>query len=263
MTLNDNESRRAVPTVLRTFRILEALARADHGYGVSKLSRELGLAKSTAFSILSTLEHLGYVFKDENHRYHLSVKLFSLSSIMVQQMDFRKAATPILRHIVEETRETTNLAMLQRGEGIVVDTLPGPHTVTVNTFPGERFSLHSTAIGKALLAWLPDDELDPILATKGLPSRTPNTITSLAAFKKELRRTRKRGYATDDEEDFPGLRCVGAPLFDHSGRVVAAISVTVPAQRLPVSNMDALAAVVVDGAMQVSNKLGYLLEKNR
>jgi IclR family acetate operon transcriptional repressor len=263
MMLNDNGGRRAVPTVLRTFRILEALAGADRGRGISELSQDLGLAKSTAFSILSTLEQLGYVFKDEAHRYHLTVKLFSLGSIVIDRMDFRKAATPILRRIVEETRETTNMAALQRGEGIIVDTLPGPHTVTVNTFPGERVSLHSTAIGKALLAWLSDDELDSILAASGLPRRTPNTITSLTAFKDELRRTRRQGYSTDDEEDFPGLRCVGAPVFDHTGRVVAGISLTVPAQRLPASEMDALAAVLVDGAHEISAKLGYEKERMR
>jgi IclR family acetate operon transcriptional repressor len=261
MTLNENGSRRAVPTVLRTFRILEALAGADRGRGVSELSLDLGLAKSTTFSILNTLEQLGYVFKDDASKYYLSAKLFSLGSVVVNRMDSRKAATPILRHIVEETRETANLATLQRGEGIIIDTFPGPHTVTVNTFPGERVSLHSTAIGKALLAWLPDEEREAILANKGLLRRTPKTITSLTEFKAELRQTRERGYSTDDEEDFPGLRCVGAPVFDHTGRVVAAISLTVPAQRLPVSKMEALAAVVVAGAMKVSNNLGYLKER--
>lgn len=256
MLLSEKSTRRLVPTVERTFSILESLANGNQGKGVSELSRELGFAKSTTFNILTTLEDLGYIYRTDN-RYHLSLKLFSLSSTVVQQMDLRKVAAPILQNLVEKTGETVNLGTIQDDEAVYIDCLPGPQPVTVHTWPGERLSLHSTALGKVLLAWMPEDAVESILTHKGMPQHTSATASSTEQLIAELRQVRQDGYAVDDEEDAPGMRCVGAPVFDHTGQVIAAVSITAPVQRLTKPRIETLAQIVVDAARRISRRLGH------
>jgi DNA-binding IclR family transcriptional regulator len=250
-----------VPTVHRTFRILEALAAAENGCGISELSHDLGLAKSTTFNILATLVALGYIYRtDSDNKFHLSLKLFSLGSAVVERMDLRKVAASILQDLVDATGETANLGTLQGDEAVYIDCLPGPHPVTVHTWPGKRLSLHTTALGKALLAWLPQEQAKSILSASKVSSTA--LARSMDRLLPELAVVRSQQYAVDNEEDAPGMRCVGAPIFDHTGRVVAAISVTAPVQRMPLENIPATAVLVVESARRISQRLGYALHFN-
>jgi DNA-binding IclR family transcriptional regulator len=246
----------AVPTVERTFQILETLASAVDGCGVSELSRELGLAKSSTFNILTSLEQLGYIYRADG-KFHLGLKLYSLSSVVVENMDLRRVAAPILKDLVENTGETANLGIIQGNEAIYIDCLMGPHPVTVHTWPGKRLPLHSTALGKVLLAWLPTNEMTAVLLQDNMSALTPSTITTIESFTAQLDEVRAKGYSVDDEEDAIGMRCIGAPVFDHSGRVVAAISLTAPAQRLLRSKIDEIAPIVIGCALEISTRLGY------
>jgi DNA-binding IclR family transcriptional regulator len=246
----------AVPTVERTFQILETLASVVDGCGVSELSRELGLAKSTTFNILTSLEQLGYIYRADG-KFHLGLKLYSLSSVVVENMDLRRVAAPILKGLVESTGETANLGIIQGNEAIYIDCLMGPHPVTVHTWPGKRLPLHSTALGKVLLAWLPTNEMTAVLLQENMSALTPSTITTIESFMAQLDEVRDKGYSVDDEEDAIGMRCIGAPVFDHSGRVVAAISLTAPAQRLLRSKIDEIAQNVIGCALEISTRLGY------
>jgi DNA-binding IclR family transcriptional regulator len=255
--MSHNDNKPLVPTIQRTFRILEALASAENGRGISELSAELGIAKSTTFNILMSLVQLGYSYRtEEDGKFHMSLKLFSLGSSIVERMDLRKVADSILHSLVEATGETANLGTIQGDEAIYIECLSGPHPVTVNTWPGMRLPLHCTALGKALLAWQPDDVVEAILAKSDMQVFTPNTVTSVERLLEELGEIRGQGYALDDEEDAPGMRCVGAPVFDYSGKAVAAISITAPVQRLPIADMPKTAAMVVASAREISQRLG-------
>jgi DNA-binding IclR family transcriptional regulator len=252
-----------VPTVHRTFRILEALAAAENGCGISELSHELGMAKSTTFNILTTLAALGYIYRtDGDNKFHLSLKLFSLGSAVVERMDLRKVAGSVLQDLVAATGETVNIGTLQGDEAVYIDCLSGPHPVTVHTWPGKRLSLHTTALGKALLAWLPPEQARAILSASKLPVSATDLVNSMDRLFAELADVRSQQYAIDNEEDAPGMRCVGAPIFDHSGRVVAAISVTAPVQRMPLENIPATAVLVVDSARRISQRLGFAPQVN-
>lgn len=248
-----------VPAIERAFHILEALSEAENGSGISELSKDLGLAKSTTFNVLTSLAQLGYCYKSaEDGKFHLSLKLFSLGSAAAERLDLRRVAASILRGLADRTGETINLGTIQGDEAVYIDCLPSAHPVTVVTWPGQRLPLHSTALGKALLAWRPLDLAQSILACSDLKAFTGETRTSIPQILSDLERVREQGYALDNEEDALGMRCIGAPVFDQRGEVVAAISLTAPVQRLPEADFGPVAAQVIAGARQISKRLGYL-----
>lgn len=256
-----NKEKVAVPTIERAFRILEALSEEENGSGISELSKELGLAKSTTFNILTSLTQLGYCYKSgADGKFHLSLKLYSLGSAAAERMDLRRLAASILRDLADGAGETINLGTIQGDEAVYIDCLPSSHPVTVVTWPGQRLPLHSTALGKALLAWRPLEEAQTILAGSELKAFTPATVTSIPQILRELQRVRADGYALDNEEDALGMRCIGAPVFDQSGRAVAAISLTAPLQRLPEGDFGRVAEQVITSAGQISRRLGYMPE---
>jgi IclR family acetate operon transcriptional repressor len=237
------------------------LAVAENGCGISELSHELEMAKSTTFNILMSLAELGYIYRtDVDNKFHLSLKLFSLGSAVVERMDLRKVAASILQDLVDATGETANLGTIQGDEAVYIDCLSGPHPVTVNTWPGKRLALHTTALGKALLAWLPQEEAKSILSTSDIHAFPTDLAASMDRLFAELADVRSQQYAVDNEEDAPGMRCVGAPIFDHSGRVVAAISLTAPVQRMPLENIPETAVLVVESARRISQRLGFAPE---
>jgi IclR family acetate operon transcriptional repressor len=187
----------------------------------------------------------------------MSIKLVSLVGAVLERFDLRGLAHPILMELKEKTGETVNLGILDGAEAIYLETIPGPGAIRVNTWPGKRLPIHCTALGKALAAELSQDELGAILAKTGLPGSTPNTHTTFESLQADLELTRQRGYAIDDEEDEVGLRCIGAPIRDHQGNTVAALSVTGLAHRVPLANLPELAIAVMDTARRISELQGY------
>ena len=247
-----------VPSIHRAFILLETLAENPSGLGVSDLARLSGWPKSSVYNILATLAADGYVTQDpESGRYRMSIKLVSLVGAVLERFDLRGLAHPLLMELVEKTGETVNLGILDGTEAIYLETIAGPGAIRVNTWPGKRLPIHRTALGKALAAELPQTELPAIIAKTGLPRSTPNTHTTLKSLQADLELTRQRGYAIDDEEDEVGLRCIGAPIRDHKGETIAAVSVTGLAQRVPIATMPELAIAVMDAARRISDLLGY------
>jgi IclR family acetate operon transcriptional repressor len=256
-----DENKPFVPTIERTFRILEALAAHPNGCGISDLSHDLGIAKSTTFNILTTLTELGYIYRtDADNKFHLSLKLFSLGSTAVERLDVRRVSASILQELVNVTGETANLGTIQGDEAVYIECLSGPHLVTVNTFPGKRLPLHSTALGKALLAWLPQAQARAILAISDRQDPSSGIAANIDRLLAEFAHVRSQRYAVDNEEDAPGMRCVGAPIFDYTGQVVAAISLTAPTQRMPLEQIPETAVLVVESAERISRRLGYAPE---
>jgi DNA-binding IclR family transcriptional regulator len=212
--------------VERAIEILEAIAPRGSGMTNSEISRRLSIPKSSASYILRTLENRGYLRRERvSGRYKLGLKVLSLSRGAQDSVAIRDVALPVLRRLVERTGLTAHLAVLDNGEAVYLERAESPGFSRVDTWIGRRLDVHSTAVGKALVAFLPQTEVEEILSERGLKKKTPRTITANAKFLRELGKVRDQGCAIDDEENNLGARCVAAPVLDNFGKAVAAVGV--------------------------------------
>ena len=203
-------------------------ARAE-GVTLSEVSRRLGTSKSTALSMLRTLAERGFVaVRDDGDgpRYRLGLALARLGDRVLAQTGLLDVALPVLRALTEQTQRTSRVAVLDDGFVVAIGHVPGPGFIQVQSHLGRRELPHCSALGKAILSQLPEDDVRAIIRRSGLPARTPRTIVDFDDLLVELQATRGRGYAVDDEEDSVGVFCVGAPVFDHRESCAGAISVT-------------------------------------
>ncbi len=256
--MKDKDSPYQVQVLDRAVLILEALAAAEADLSLFELSERLDLHKSTIHRLLMVLERHHLVEKSaQTGRYGLGLKLFELGAKAIARLGIAERAHPHLKRLAGEAGETAHLCILDEGEVLYLEKVESAQTVRVPSSTGQRNPAHCTAVGKALIAYLSDEELEALVRAKGLRPRTRNTITSLADLRRELKGVRERGYAIDDEEIDEGLRCVGAPVRDHGGRVLASISIAGPAFRLTQTKLPGLASLVVRTANELSAELGY------
>lgn len=237
-----------VRTLERGLWVLEALAELGEG-GLGPLSRRTGLAKSTLYRLLQALAQRGFV-EEERGVYRVGPRAFAVGQAYPKRSLLR-AARPEMEALAGELGESVNLAVRAGLEALYLDQVEGTRLVRLFTAPGSRAPLHATGVGKVLLAFggVPEGlRLEPY---------TPKTLTRLEALLAELERVRTRGYALDDEEREAGVRCVAAPVFGPSGEVVAALSLSAPAGRLPLERAHALAPRVVEAARRASLRLGF------
>jgi DNA-binding IclR family transcriptional regulator len=246
-----------VPSLERAFEILDMLAMSSVGLTKMEIARKVGIPYSTAFNILNTMEQYGYVRKDESaSHYYLGLKLLSLGSVPLKDVGLRDAAAPVLESLVAETGLTTHLAILDRGEAIYIDKKEPASFLKINSWIGKRNYAHTSAVGKALLAFAADHEMAE-LRKQGLPRRTPRTITSWKRLKQELAETVKRGYSVDREEDEAGGRCIAAPIFDAAGAVIASVGVSGIASQIPDEREPKLGELLRSRAAEISAGPGY------
>lgn len=241
--------------VHRALGMLEAIAKSAGGLSNSDLSRKLKIPKSSTSYILRALEAGGYVRREPAGKYRLGLALLSLASRAVESLDVREVALPILQHLVDRSGLTAHLAVLDHGQAVYIAKVDAPGFVKMNTWPGKRMNLHSTSVGKALLAYLPEEELERIVA-KGLKKWTPHTLAVPAKLHADLEHIRRRGYAVDEQESTVGIRCVAAPIFSAQG-VTASIGVTGTVTQFHAADMHRFAEMVKDAARRVSLQLGW------
>jgi DNA-binding IclR family transcriptional regulator len=253
-TQNGNPS----TAVERTLLILETVAQRAGGMSNADVNRKLKIPKSSASYILRTLEQRGYLRRDrDDGKYRLGMKILSLSRAALSGVDIREVALPVMRHLVEQIHLTTHLAILDHEEAVYVEKVEAPSFIKMDTWIGRRMEVHSTAVGKALLAYLDAGERETILRHRGMKKLTPHTITSVAKLMKEFDRVRQLGYSVDDEENSLGARCVGAPIFNSEGRVEASIGSTGTITAVPRDAVPRLAETVKDAARRISHLIGY------
>lgn len=253
----ESESQYKVQVLNRTFAILEALSTKQGQSGVAALAQELGLHKSTVHRLLVVLERNRYVERSDSGRYRLGWRLFELGMSAVSNLDLFERARPFVARLARESGETAHLGVLRLGSIVSLVSQESDRTVRTPATVGRRSPLHCTSQGKAILAYLPPEQVDAAIATCDFKPYTANTITGLERLRSELAIVRKRGYAVDNEEFEEGLRCVGAPVFSHSGEVIAAISMAGPAYRVGGGSLDKLSKLVMAIAGQLSESLGY------
>jgi len=241
----------------RAMAILDTLAAQPGDVSLFEIAEQLHLHKSTIHRLLMVLERHRLVERAAIGKYRLGLKLFELGNRAFSRLGIGERARPYLERLAAEARETAHLCILDDGEVLYLEKVEPSRTVRVPTSVGQRNPAHCTAVGKALLAYVADAELDEVVRRRGLEARTPKTITTPTALRRELRAIRSRGYAVDDEEIEEGLRCVGAPVRDHTGRVVASISIAGPAFRLTRAKTAALARLVTKAANALATELGY------
>ncbi len=244
--------------VERALSILELAAAGDGGFTNSQISRRLSLPKSSASYILRTLQRRGYLERDaETGRYRLGLRVLALGRHALGGHEIGRLAQPILRAVVVRTRLTVHLAVLDRGEAVYIEKAEAPGFIRMDTWVGRRMKVHSTSVGKALVAYLPAEEVEAILRHHGLEKRTPKTITSVTRFLAGLGKVRQRGYAVDDEENSLGARCVAVPVFGPTGEVEAALGVTGTIAQIEHASLPKLAELLKDAARRISRQMIY------
>ncbi len=242
----------------RALGILQTLADAPSDLAPAEMAERLSIHKSTIHRLLASLERYGYIRRQgANGKYALGLKLFELGSRAVARLNLHGYAQPVLEDLVAQTGETAHLAVMDRGQMVSVVFAESPRTVRTPATVGRRTPMHCTAVGKAILASLPASALTELLRDHPLQAFTRKTLSTRAALLADLDKIRKRRYALDDEEIEHGLRCVGAAVRNHSGNVVASISIAGPAFRIGRARIPALGRVVVAAADRLSADLGY------
>jgi len=243
-------------TVLKAIDLLEALARAEGSCGVTELAKQLGLTKSNVHRLLKTLESRGFVSRDpEDSRYALALRLWELGSSVIDRLDVKRVAGPHLQQLAERTRETVHLSMLQEGDVVYVDKIDSPEPVRAYSRVGGRAPSYCVATGKALLAYAPEELVQSV--ARALFPHTASTIRTEPALRRELDAIRARGFAINNGEWRESVWGLAAPIRQAPGRVVAAVGISGPAERLKPRRIKEFTPLVLATASTISAQLGY------
>lgn len=246
-----------IPAVGRTLAVLELLAHSRRPLNISEVSRALNLPKSSTSRMLTALESERCVQRDtRSGRYRFGFRLVGLSRAAVENLQIREVAKPYLISLMLSTGLAIHLTVLEYGQAIIIEKIDAPGLGGVGTWPGRAMDINSTAAGKALVAFLSNEDFDRQVKSRAFVKHNQRTISSLAKLKEHLVRVRELGYSVDDEEDQFGSRCIGAPVFDGTGKTVAAISVVGTADQIPREQIRHLGATVKRCAASISSCLG-------
>jgi len=246
-----------VGVISKVLRILEALQGSSAGLGLKAICDLTGIHKSTAHRFLKHLEREGYLIRTEAGAYLIGPRLAQMSARGNQGATLQAVARPILWELWKSTQETVNLAVLDQGTVLYVDVMESPHEFRLSSRVGTRRSLHVTALGKALAAFLPAEPRETILSAIKFQPATPRTIMNLVQFRQELEKIRRQGYAVDDEEAVQGARCVSAPILNADREPIGAVSVSGPVTRVSPGQVAALAGAVTAAARAISAAMGF------
>ncbi|MBW7882566.1 MAG: IclR family transcriptional regulator [Caldilineaceae bacterium] len=247
-----------INSVLKAIDVLCLFSPATPRLALTEISRRLGLPKSTVHSLLATLMARGLVEKMDDDSYALGPELISLTQSVRVNVEIRDRAAPLLRELANKTRESIYLTILDGTRCLYIYAVETHHRLLARSAVGEHAPLYCTAVGKAMLAYLPQDQVEQIIAATEFVQFTPNTITDSAALCAELAQIVERGYATDRSEHEQGVYCVGAPIFNHRREVVAACSVSGASPGLLEEALDQTAHLVRFTAQEISRRMGYV-----
>ncbi len=259
MSVKLPEGRNLSLSVRRVLNILDYLSEYEGSRGctLTEIAAGLEMNKSTLFNLLRTLQEYDVVSKDpEVDRYKLGLKTLYWAEACLSDIQLRKLASPLLHELMEKVSETVHLVVYDKGEVVYIDKVECPHAIRMVSRVGMHMPAHSTAVGKAFLAYLPEANTRETIERE-LHPRTANTITSPEALIPHLEEIRRRGYAVDNEENEHQVRCVAAPIFDHAAQVVAAISISGPTIRVTTEKIEQLGQEVKRTASSISRHLGY------
>ena len=243
--------------VARALCLLETLSKTRSS-NLETLSKETGLPKATALRLLTSLVEQGYVTRDDSDRYRLTLRMFTVGSRALQYVDLLETADPVARALRDETGETVHIGILEEDRAVYVLKCESIYTIRMNSRVGKSIPLYCSAIGKCLLSDFTQERLSSYLQGASLRRFTPNTICTPRALEKEILSVKEKGYAVDNEENESGVFCIGAPIRNAYGEVVAAMSLSTPVFRLEKDSIGDLAQKVRKACDGISAVLGYL-----
>ena len=245
--------------VERALSMLELVASSKKGLSNADLSRRLKIPKSSASYILRVLENRAYLRRGGDGKYLLGLRLMSLTSDALSHVDVRDIAKPELQRFLKNSRlPEAHLAILDNGRAVYIEKVEAEDSfIKMDIWVGHRLPVHTTAIGKALVAYLPQEEIVKILKTHGLEKKTRKSISSSEKFLREAAKVRQFGFAVDNEENSVGVRCIAAPIFDSQGNVVAAIGTSSTILQIDDENLSKFVDQVKQSANRVSRQMGF------
>lgn len=252
----DRDGHTGSSAIDRALDLLSIVVHARKPLTLAEIAAEAELPKPTAHRILRILVARNLLRQSHDRSYRLGSEMYALSGETLAQLDFAREARPALEWLHDVTPDAIHFAALTGGALVCVDKIEGRRPYRMASTVGATMGMHCTAIGKLVLAFLPEESAEPHLTTDQMTARTPSTITSHRQMKRELAEIRRRGFAIDDEENEENIRCVGAPVFTASGGVVGGVSVAAPTFNLSLDQALALAPSVVTAACRVSSALG-------
>ena len=252
-----NKPKTRLSSVTNAIRLIKVFSDEFYELGIGDLARRLLLPKSTVHRLASTLVGAGVLEQNaESGKYRLGLVVFELGSLVRRKMDFSSEAKPFLMTLRDKTGETVHLAILDQSNIVYINSFESRNAVRMRIDVGTRKPAHATAAGKVMLAFQSAEALTKLF-TAGLKEWTVNTIVDPAAFRRELATIQTRGYAIADEESEIGVRSLAAPVWDHFGNVIAAVSIAGPAQRLPKKALVSFVPDIISAAESISVRLGY------
>jgi len=248
-----------ITALQRGLRLLQLFSESPRGLTAKQVANLSRLPVSTVHRFLVNLQRAGFLNCSGDGAYHLGIACFSIGQAALGQLDIRRLSLPYLQELNHQTRETIHLTVRHGLSAVYVEKLDSPEPLRIYSRIGAGVPLHCTAVGKVLLAYLPQEEQSEVIRQLDLKRLTPNTAGSLQELQTELYRVRKNGYACDMEEHELHIRCIAAPIWDHTGGVHASLSITAPMVRMPVNRLRQLAPLVQRAGRQISQELGYHL----
>lgn len=246
-----------ITALQRGLRMLQYFKQSERGLTATQVGKLSGLPVSTVHRFLVNLETAGFLKCGANGVYHLGLECFAVGQAALGQLDIRRLSLPYLLELNQQTRETIHLTVRHGLAAVYVEKIDSPEPLRIHSRIGASVPLYCTAVGKVMLGYMPDAERDEVLRQIEIKRVTANTIGSLQELRTELFRVRKNGYACDMEENELHIRCIAAPIWDHTGAVHASLSITVPVVRMPVARLRQLAPLIQDAGLQISRELGY------
>ncbi|MGC9384296.1 MAG: IclR family transcriptional regulator [Kosmotogaceae bacterium] len=241
----------------RIIKILDSFSLDKPELTLKELTDKTGLPKPTVYRIAEALNRVNILSKDDNiSKYRIGVKLFELGSLYLETLELRKLAFPEIEKLSKYTEESIHMGVLDGNEVTSIEGMGSTHNLQAKLWIGKRSPIYCTSIGKAILAFLPDKEQEEILSSIELKEYTKNTITNKKELRKELESIKRQGFAVDDEEHDEGIMCIGAPIFNNKGEVVASISISGPKIRMKEQKLEKYKKLLMDSVKRISDKLG-------
>jgi len=258
MAVSENDKQPdAVSSVMKVFGILQALGE-ERDHGITELAQRVMMSKSTVYRFLQTMKTLGYVTQEgESEKYSLTLKLFELGAKALQNVDLIRSADVQMRELSRLTKETIHLGALEEDSIVYIHKIDSLYNLRMYSRIGRRNPLHTTAIGKVLLAWRDRAEVNEILNEVEFKRSTANTIVTREALVEVLDQVKVQGFGEDNEEQEEGLRCIAVPVFDRFGVVIAGLSISFPTIRFSEEAKSDYVAMLHRAARALSAEMGY------
>lgn len=247
-----------VQSVDRSLSILEVLSDYENGLGITELSEKVNLHKSTVHRLLATLIYKGYVEQNQDtNRYQLTLKLFELGNKKLEKLNIVTVSRPFLQELMEKTNEVIHLVIRDGVEIVYVAKVEPQKTIRMYSRIGKRIPIYCTSVGKSMLSYMSDAEVEDIWRNSTIKKFTEHTIVDFKEFKEHLQLVKERGYAIDEQENEIGIRCIGASILDHKGAVCGAISISGSTISFTEDKINEFSKLIIEYTNKISRELGY------